>query len=73
MKTNPDIIDVSAQMEVQQLQIKILKEALQEKEREIEEERKVCLEWKKRAFERVSSANEAMVKMIKDSSEYQVM
>lgn len=73
LKTNSDIVDVNAQMEVQQLQIKILKEALQEKEKEIDEERRLAAEWKKRAFERVKNVNEITTKAIVGSPEYMVM
>lgn len=67
-----DISDVSAQLEVQKLQIKILKEAMQEKEKEIEAEKKLAAEWKKRAFEKAQETNEQNVKFIKSSPEYKV-
>jgi hypothetical protein len=68
-----DISDVSAQLEVQKLQIKILKEAMQEKEREIEEEKRLAAEWKKRAFAKAQEANDQNVAFIKSSPEYKVL
>ena len=71
-RKSSDLIDAHAQLEVLKLQIQILKDALKEKEKEVEKEKKLGSEWKQKAFKQVRQQNANTGEKILQSPEYKV-
>ena len=67
-----DLVDAKAQLEVQKLQIQLLKGSLRDKDQEVENEKKLASEWKQKAFKQVREQNSSTGVKILMSPEYKV-